>query len=161
MRSLQGFSDAATPVFADFGKAAPVADRGDPGADPVLRRLDRLAQVARREPARSPGRSSAPPTRSSARPATSPAAAPARPPTWPSSSSAPKKTGGFDGLVDLIYNTTATINEFDQYGHFTRDAGHALTNCLDYERQPVGAGQLGLRRPSFNGPDAAASTLGA
>ncbi|HYP55616.1 MAG TPA: hypothetical protein VEQ41_04855, partial [Solirubrobacterales bacterium] len=42
-----------------------------------------------------------------------------------------KKTGGWDGLVDLIYNTTAAFNEFDQHGHFGR-ALITLTNCTDY-----------------------------
>ena len=48
MRSLQGFSDAATPVFADFGKAAPVADRRDPDPDPVLGGDDGGAEEPRR-----------------------------------------------------------------------------------------------------------------
>ncbi len=37
MVRLKGFSDAARPVFEEFGKAAPVADRRDADADPVLR----------------------------------------------------------------------------------------------------------------------------
>ena len=42
-----------------------------------------------------------------------------------------KETGGFNGLVELIYNTTATLNGFDQYGHFGRTL-IILSNCLDY-----------------------------
>jgi len=31
-----------------------------------------------------------------------------------------RKTGGWDGLTELIYNSAATLNGFDQYGHFSR-----------------------------------------
>jgi ABC-type transporter Mla subunit MlaD len=51
MHSLQGFSDVATPVFADLG--GPVVHRNDPPADPVLGRLDRRPEVARRHRRRS------------------------------------------------------------------------------------------------------------
>ena len=144
MRSLQGFSDAATPVFADLGKAAPVADRRDPDADPVLGSDDGGAEEPRRD-RRSVGPDlRAKPTRSSA-----------RRPTWPSPASTPttelaklftsiEKTKGWDGLVELIYNTTASLNGFDQYGHFGRTLV-TLTNCLDYE--PSHGRRLRLRRP--------------
>ena len=42
-----------------------------------------------------------------------------------------KQTGGWDGLVELIYNSAASLNGFDQYGHFGRTLV-TLTNCLDY-----------------------------
>ncbi len=131
MRSLQGFSDAATPVFSDFNRAAPsltdatktltpfseastvalkslgavgaVAGPKIRAADPIVRKSRDLAV------------SGVVPTRELAKLLVS-----------------TKKTGGFDGLVDLIYNTTGTINGFDEYGHFTRTVVN-LTNCLTYE----------------------------
>ena len=45
-------------------------------------------------------------------------------------------SGGFGDLADLIYNSTAATNEFDQYGHFTRTLA-ALTNCIDYVTAPT------------------------
>ena len=42
-----------------------------------------------------------------------------------------KKTGGWDGLVDLIYNGTGSLSEFDQYGHYLRSLV-TLSNCLEY-----------------------------
>src|SRR5207342_3691406 len=47
-----------------------------------------------------------------------------------------RRNGGFDGLVDLIYNSAASNNEFDQYGHFGRSLA-ALTNCIDYVTAPT------------------------
>jgi len=131
MGSLEGFSDAATPVFTDLGRSAPaftdatraltpfaaastvsLKSLGASGeaagpklraADPVVRRLRDLA------------RTGATPTTKLAQFLVS-----------------TKREGGFDGLVDLIYNSTATGNEFDQYGHFPRTLV-TLTNCVDYE----------------------------
>jgi phospholipid/cholesterol/gamma-HCH transport system substrate-binding protein len=57
-----------------------------------------------------------------------------------------RKTGGFDGLADLIYNSAASTNEFDQYGHFARSL-FALTNCIDYVTAPTSGCSA-----NFNGP---------
>ena len=42
-----------------------------------------------------------------------------------------KRTKGFERLMDLIYNTTGSVNGFDDAGHFLRTALIA-TNCVDY-----------------------------
>ena len=131
MRSLEGFSDAATPVFADLGSSAPaftdatraltpfaaastvsLKSLGASGeaAGPKLRAADRVVRKLR-----DLARSGAVPTTRLAEFLTS-----------------TKQEGGFDSLVDLIYNSTATGNEFDQFGHFTRTLV-TLTNCVDYE----------------------------
>ncbi len=145
MGSLEGFSNAAAPVFADLGKAAPsltsatraltpfsaastvsLKSLGATGevlgpklraADPIVRKLGDL------------GRSGVSPTTNLAQLLTS-----------------TRKTGGFDGLVDLIYNSAATTNEFDQFGHFARTLP-ALTNCVDYVTEPTSGCSA-----NFNGP---------
>ena len=134
MRSLQGFSDAATPVFTDLGKAAPsltdatrtltpftaastvsLKSLGASGAvaGPILREADpivsKTAEVAR----------------SGVGPTTS----------LSSFFTSTRESGGFNGLVELIYNTTATLNGFDKYGHLGRTL-ITLSNCLDYEVSP-------------------------
>lgn len=58
-----------------------------------------------------------------------------------------RKTKGFDGIADLIYNSAAATNEFDRYGHFTRSLV-ALTNCLDYVFAPT----TDSCSANFNGP---------
>lgn len=131
MRSLEGFSEAATPVFTDLGSSAPaftdatraltpffaastvsLKSLGVTGeaTGPKLRAADRVVRKLR-----DLARSGAVPTTKLAEFLVS-----------------TKKEGGFDGLVDLIYNSTATGNEFDRYGHFPR-ALVTLTNCVDYE----------------------------
>jgi ABC-type transporter Mla subunit MlaD len=63
-----------------------------------------------------------------------------------------RKTGGFDGLADLIYNSAATTNEFDRYGHFTRTLV-TLTNCVDYVTAPTSGCSA-----NYNGTNALASS---
>jgi len=151
MNSLQGFSDAAAPVFADLGKAAPsltdatrtltpfseattvaLKSLGETGeasgpvfqeAEPIIRKTTQLAKTG------------AGPTTELAKLFTS-----------------IEETKGWDGLVKLIYNTTATFNGFDQYGHFGRTLV-TLTSCVDYEANKVGY-EGGGCTSRFNGPNA-------
>jgi ABC-type transporter Mla subunit MlaD len=136
MRSLQGFSDAATPTFAALGKAAPSfteatrlltpfsaastvslkslgvnGEEAGPtlrAADPIVRKTTQLAQTG-------------------ANPTTKLA----------EFFASTRETKGFDALVDLIYNGAGTSNGFDKYGHFTRLLT-TLTNCLEYELEASG-----------------------
>jgi len=151
MRSLQGFSEAATPVFADLGKAAPsftettrlltpfsaastvalkslgaAGEEAGPtllAADPIVRKSRDLV------------RSGAEPTTDLAKFLAS-----------------TKETKGFDGLVDLIYNGASVSNGFDKYGHFTRTLV-TLTNCLEYELEASGCSA------KFTGSFASSSSL--
>jgi phospholipid/cholesterol/gamma-HCH transport system substrate-binding protein len=151
IRGLQGFSDAGAPVFADLDRATPAfteatraltpfsaastvafkslgaaGEEAGPkirAADPVVLKIRNLAQ------------SGAVPTTELARFLVS-----------------TKKEGGWDGLVDLIYNTTATSNEFDGYGHLLRTRV-TLSNCVDYVTE-----QTSSCVSAFNGPSASIST---
>lgn len=132
--TLEGFSDAATPVFSNLSRATPaftnatraltpfsaastvslrslgqVGEESGPtfrAADPVVRKARNLAK------------SGANPTTELARFLVS-----------------TKKTGGFDGLVDLIYSGTGSVNEYDKYGHFLRSLA-AIADCFDYLNAP-------------------------
>jgi ABC-type transporter Mla subunit MlaD len=152
MRSLKTFSDAGTPLFEDFGTAAPaltdatktltpfsealtvsLKSLGDAGeasgpyfveADPVIKKAGTLAKTG----------------------------------VKPTSDLADlfvdlKQTGGWDGLTHLIYNTNASLNGFDQYGHFGR-ARVTLTTCLEFIIAPKGYSGCVA---NFNGPQAQAS----
>ncbi len=151
LRSLQGFSDAATPVFADLGEAAPsfteatrllapfssastvaLKSLGNAAeeAGPVLAEADPIARKTR-----DLARSGAEPTNKLA-----------------SFFASLRETKGFESLNDLIYTTTAASNEFDEYGHFTRLLT-TLTNCLDYQLEESGCSA------NFTGPNAASSAL--
>jgi phospholipid/cholesterol/gamma-HCH transport system substrate-binding protein len=153
MGSLQEFSDAGTPVFEDFGAAAPsltdatrtltpfseattvaLKSLGDAGeaSGPIFAEADPVIRTAR-----DLAKSGVKPTTELARLFTS-----------------LKKTRGWDGLVELIYNTSASINGFDQHGHFGRTLV-TLSNCIEYEPAAGGASACVAR---FNGPNAGEAT---
>jgi phospholipid/cholesterol/gamma-HCH transport system substrate-binding protein len=136
MRSLQGFSDAATPTFAALDKAAPSFTE----ATRLLTPFSAASTVA----LKSLGATGeeAGPTLRAADPIVRKTSALARTGVSPTTNLAKflastKETKGFDGLVELIYNGTATSNGFDKYGHFTRLLT-TLTNCLEYELEASG-----------------------
>jgi phospholipid/cholesterol/gamma-HCH transport system substrate-binding protein len=151
MRSLQGFSDAATPTFAALGKAAPSFTE----ATRLLTPFSAASTVA----LKSLGATGeeAGPTLRAADPIVRKTTALARSGVSPTTSLAKfltstRETKGFDGLVDLIYNTTAATNGFDQYGHFTRILV-TLTNCLEYGLEESGCSA------KFTGPNAGTSSV--
>jgi ABC-type transporter Mla subunit MlaD len=136
MRSLQGFSEAATPTFSALGKAAPSFTE----ATRLLTPFSAASTVA----LKSLGTTGeeAGPTLRAADPIVRKTSALARTGVSPTTNLAKflastKETKGFDGLVELIYNTTAASNGFDKYGHFTRTLV-TLTNCLEYEVEASG-----------------------
>jgi phospholipid/cholesterol/gamma-HCH transport system substrate-binding protein len=135
MGSLEYFSEAGTPVVESLAKAAPsftqatraltpfsaastvsLKSLGANGevAGPLIRAADPVAKKIR-----DLARTGASPTTELAAFLVS-----------------ARKTQGFDGIADLIYNSAAATNEFDRYGHFTRSLT-ALTNCIDYEIEPT------------------------
>jgi ABC-type transporter Mla subunit MlaD len=150
MASLKTFSDAAAPVFSDFDKATPAYTE----ATRLLAPFSRASTVALKSLGEV-GEVAGPKFRA-ADPIVKKSRDLARSGVSPTNQLAKflvntKKTGGWDGLVDLIYNTSATLNGFDEYGHFARGAVR-LTNCLDY--YVPSAGQSGCIA-NFNGPNAA------
>jgi phospholipid/cholesterol/gamma-HCH transport system substrate-binding protein len=154
MVDLKTFSDAGAPLFEDFGTAAPaltdatktltpfsealtvsLKSLGDAGeasgpyfrkADPVVRKAGELAKTGVN------------PTENLAKLFVD-----------------LKKTGGWDGLTRLIYNSGAALNGFDQYGHFGRSR-ITLTTCLEYIIDPKGYSGCVA---NFNGPEASSSAV--
>jgi ABC-type transporter Mla subunit MlaD len=130
MRSLKGFTDAATPVLTEFDRAAPSLTSATRALGPFsaattvsLKSLGRSGELAgpkirQADPivvkARDLARSGAVPTTELARFLVS-----------------TKKSGGFDDLVDLIYNSGGAANEYDNYGHFLRSLV-SLVDCAVY-----------------------------
>jgi phospholipid/cholesterol/gamma-HCH transport system substrate-binding protein len=156
MRSLQGFSDAATPVFSDLGKAAPSLT----DATRTLTPFSEATTVALKSLGET-GEASGP-IFQEAEPVVRKAATLAKSGVAPTTELAKlltniEQTGGWDGLVSLIYNTTGALNGFDQYGHFGR-AHVALTNCIDYTAERAGASGCSAR---FTGPNHSEAGAGA
>ena len=159
MKDLKTFSDAGAPLFEDFGTAAPsltdatktltpfsealtvsLKSLGDAGeasgpifreADPVVRKAGELAK------------SGVKPTENLAKLFTS-----------------LKQTEGWDGLTELIYGSSASLNGFDKYGHFGRTRV-TLSTCFEYI--PAAAGESGCvaRFNGLNAGEASSSTANA
>ncbi len=150
MGSLEGFSEAATPVFADLGKAAPAFTDATrtlvPFSEATTVSLRSLGETGE----------AAGPVLAEADPIVRKSAQLAKTGVSPTTELAKlfvslQKTRGWDGLVELIYNSTASTNGFDQYGHFGRTLV-TLSTCLEYE--PTSAGLSGCVA-RFNGTNAA------
>lgn len=154
MRSLRGFSDAATPVFADLGKAAPSFTEATRELTPfsaastvALKSLGATGEIAG-------------PTLVEADPIVRKTSELANTGASPTTKLAEffgsvRETGGWNGLVDLIYNGAATTNGFDEYGHYLRSIV-TLTNCLEYE-----IAESSSCSAKFTGPNAGSSSAGA
>jgi phospholipid/cholesterol/gamma-HCH transport system substrate-binding protein len=149
MKSLQTFSDAGTPLLEDFGTAAPSLTDATETLTPFSQALTvSLKSLGNAGEASGPLFAEADPVVKKARDL-------AKSGVKPTGDLAKllvdiKQTGGWDGLARLIYSTNATINGFDQYGHFGR-ARVTLSNCLEYIPFPAGTSGCVAR---FNGPNA-------
>src|SRR4051794_39879276 len=150
MVSLKTFSDAGTPLFEDFGTAAPSLTDATRTLTPFSEALTvSLKSLGKAGEASGPYFAEADPVVREARDL-------AKSGVVPTTELANllvnlNKTGGWDGLTELIYNTTASINGFDQYSHFGRTRV-TLSNCLEYEPGPQGGSGCVAR---FNGSGAA------
>jgi ABC-type transporter Mla subunit MlaD len=151
MRSLQGFSDAARPVFENFDEAAPALTDATKTLAPfseattvALKSLGETGEVAG-------------PLFRKADPVVKRAATLAKSGVIPTRELAElftniRKTGGWDGLVSLIYNTNAALNGFDQYGHYGRTL-ITLSNCTNYSAKAVGDSSCVARFNGTNAPE--------
>ncbi len=153
MRSLQGFSDAATPVFTDLGRAAPSLT----DATRTLTPFSEATTVALKSLGKTGEESG--PIFAEADPVVRKARDLAKSGVVPTGELAKlltnvNQTGGWDGLVELIYNSAASLNGFDQYGHYGRTLV-TLSNCLDYVEETAGTSSCSAR---FNGPNAGEGT---
>lgn len=152
MRDLKTFSDAGTPLFEDFGTAAPTLTDATrtltPFSEALTVSLKSLGDA---------GEASGP-IFAEADPVVKKAGTLAKSGVKPTAELAKllvniKQTGGWDGLTQLIYNTTASLNGFDKYGHFGRSR-ITLTTCLEYI---IAAKGYSGCVANFNGPEANAS----
>lgn len=152
MVSLKSFSDAGTPVFEDFGTAAPSLTDATRTLTPFSEALTvALKSLGNAGEASGPLFAEADPVIKKARDL-------AKSGVVPTAELARlfvslKQTKGWDGLTELIYNSTASTNGFDQYGHFGRTRV-TLSTCLEYSVRPAGT-EGGGCAARFNGPGVA------
>lgn len=130
-RQLEGFTNAATPVFSDLGAATPALTQATRALTPFS-----AASTVSLKSLGAVGEATGPKLR-----AADPIVRKARDLSKSGVVSTNelarffvniKKTGGWDAFVDVIYNTAASTNEFDEYGHFIRSLV-TLVDCATYE----------------------------
>jgi phospholipid/cholesterol/gamma-HCH transport system substrate-binding protein len=149
MVSLKSFSDPGTPLFEDFNTAAPSLTDATRTLTPFSEALTvALKSLGDAGEASGPLFAEADPVVKKARDL-------AKSGVVPTAALAKlfvnlEKTGGWDALTELIYNTTGAFNGFDQYGHFGRTLVQ-LTNCVEYEVSKGGGSGCAAR---FHGPNA-------
>lgn len=152
LRSLQGFTSAATPVFTDLDRATPALTEATRALTPFsaaatvsLKSLGATGElagpkIAEADPivrkARNLAKSGEVPTTELARFLIS-----------------TKKSNGFKSLVDLIYNGAAATNEFDEYGHFIRTLV-TIIDCAEYRLSEKSGCSA-----NFTGPNAVESSV--
>jgi phospholipid/cholesterol/gamma-HCH transport system substrate-binding protein len=136
MRDLGGFSREATPVFADFGKAAPslaVASRQlapfATATNTSLRSLGTAADQAGPLLAEADN-----PTITSLRDLARSGSRPLK--NLGSLTKSLRTSKGFDRLMTFIYNNVGWSNGFDDHGHLLRQ-NFLSTNCIDYASVPA------------------------
>jgi phospholipid/cholesterol/gamma-HCH transport system substrate-binding protein len=157
MSSLEYFSEAGTPVVESLAKAAPALTEATRALTPFsaastvsLKSLGATGAVA------GPKIRAADPVVKKIRDVANSGANPTT--KLAGFLVSTRKTKGFDGIADLIYNSTAATNEFDRYGHFTRSL-FALTNCIDYVNAPTSGCSANFAGPGSSESASASDAL--
>jgi hypothetical protein len=146
MGNLKQFSDAGTPLLEELGVAAPSLTN----ATKTLTPFSEATTVALKSLGKAGEESG--PVFTEAKPVVRKASKLAISGEVPTTELARlfvslKKTGGWEGLTSLIYNTAASLNGFDKYGHFGRTLV-TLSTCLEYKANEAGYSGCAAR---FNG----------
>jgi ABC-type transporter Mla subunit MlaD len=135
MVKLHGFSDQATPVFAELHSGAPAIARSTEAlgpfakaSKPALTSLGTAAAESRKPLVDSD------PILKEIRDLAEKAAPGAR--SLRQLLSSLRKTGGYRALTSFLFRTVGSINGFDQYGHFLR-AGLQITTCTTLLSAPL------------------------
>jgi ABC-type transporter Mla subunit MlaD len=159
MVSLKTFSDAGAPLFEDFGTAAPSLTDATRTLTPFSEALTvSLKSLGNAGEASGPYFAEADPVVRKARDLATSGVVPTK--ELAKLLVNLKQTGGWDGLTELIYNTTASLNGFDQYGHFGRTRV-TLSACLEYIAGPAGFPGCTSRFNGVNASEAAETSAAA
>lgn len=159
MRDLGAFSDAGTPLFEDFGTAAPALTDATRTLTPFSEALTvSLKSLGEAGEASGPIFAEADPVVRKARDLAKTGVEPTQ--NLAKLFVSLQRSQGWDGLTELIYNTSAAVNGFDKYGHFGRTLV-TLTTCLEYVSSAAGESNCVARFTGTNAGEGAAETSAA
>jgi phospholipid/cholesterol/gamma-HCH transport system substrate-binding protein len=133
---LKDFADQGTPLFTDLNRAAPGLSKATVNLPrfaketiPALQTLGDAAQSAGPKLAASDGLlTDLVATANSSVPVGN---------NFSALFDTFEKTGGFQNLMNFIYNTTGSLNGFDQIGHYQR-SNLQLSSCVEIVALPAG-----------------------
>jgi phospholipid/cholesterol/gamma-HCH transport system substrate-binding protein len=136
MTKLKAFADQGTPLFTDLNRVAPGLSKATVNLPsfarlgiPALQTLGTAAQSAGPKLAASdPLLTDLAGTANSAVPVGN---------NFSALLDTFEKTQGFQSLLNFVYNTTGSINGFDQFGHFQR-SNLQLSTCVEIVATPAG-----------------------
>ncbi|MBS1881617.1 MAG: MCE family protein [Actinobacteria bacterium] len=153
MVNLKAFSDAGTPLLEELGVAAPSLT----DATRTLTPFSEATTVALKSLGKAGEESG--PVFAEATPVVKQASNLAISGEVPTGELAKllvslRENGGWNGLTELIYNTAASLNGFDKFGHFGRTLV-TLSTCVQYEANVGGFSGCVAR---YHGPNANEST---
>jgi phospholipid/cholesterol/gamma-HCH transport system substrate-binding protein len=148
MSNLKEFSDAGTPLLEELGVAAPSLT----DATRTLTPFSEATTVALKSLAGAGEESG--PVFAEATPVVKKASKLATTGVVPTKELAGlfgslERTKGWQRLTELIYNSAASFNGFDKYGHFGRTLV-TLSNCLNYVSQEAGTSGCSARFTGTN-----------
>jgi ABC-type transporter Mla subunit MlaD len=159
MRDLGAFSDAGTPLFEDFGSAAPALTDATRTLTPFSEALTvSLKSLGEAGEASGPIFAEADPVVRKARDLAKSGVEPTQ--NLAKLFVSLQRSQGWDGLTELIYGTSAALNGFDKYGHFGRTLV-TLTTCLEYISAEIGESNCVARFTGTNAGSGAAETSSA
>ena len=148
MTKLKGFADQGTPLFTDLNQAAPGISKATVNLPrfaketiPALTTLGDAGQTAGPKLAASDGLlTDLAATASAAEPVGI---------NFGSLLDTFERTQGFQNLMNFIYNTSGSLNGFDQFGHYQR-SNLQLSTCVELVATPAG-GCEAFWQPSSTG----------
>jgi phospholipid/cholesterol/gamma-HCH transport system substrate-binding protein len=148
MTKLKSFADQGTPLFADLNQAAPGLSKATVNLPrfaretiPALTTLGDAAQTAGPKLAASdPLLTDLAATATTAQPVGI---------NFGSLLDTFERTQGFQNLMNFIYNTSGSLNGFDQFGHYQR-SNLQLSTCVEIVATPAG-GCEAFWQPSSTG----------
>jgi phospholipid/cholesterol/gamma-HCH transport system substrate-binding protein len=150
MTKLKGFADQGTPLFTDLNQAAPGLSKATVNLPkfarltiPALTTLGDAGQTAGPKLAASDGLlTDLAATASSAQPVGI---------NFGSLLDTFERTQGFQNLMNFIYNTSGSLNGFDQFGHYQR-SNLQLSTCVELVATPAGGCEAFWQPSSTSSP---------
>ena len=135
MTELDAFATQGTPVISDLGAAAPALTTASESLDSFSSAANRaLTTLGEAAEGAGPQLAASDPVIVDLRDLAREARGGAK--SLASLLGSLRQTNGIERILELVLNTTGSVNGYDQFGHYLR-ALLLVTNCVDYQTAPT------------------------